>query len=269
MQSALLLITIKQNPPLIFLIFWIKFINWCWIKSNNSKEPSFFFHPALKNWELPRISYYSFPSHSSIQFSSSTPHLFSLSHTLSLPRLSLLWFLQWQPLQTLGSQLPSTFSQPLPSCWLLLFWESNPSMIESTFQSGISVEIEAVQGGLVGILWENLWTSISELTSLSWTGCHKLSEWVSLRLLAMLALTLLLSLESILSGTFLSFYTLHINFHFFFFKTWNIETPLSIYGWLPCCVCFQLAPAVFCSTHNKITIFLSYVSKDFIFRHIL
>lgn len=181
----------------------------------------FLFPPCNKELELPRISY-SFPSHSSIQFSSSwTTHLFSLLLSLSLslsPSVSLsglFWFLQWQPLQTLVSQLPSTFSRPLLSWWLLLCWESNPSMIGSTFPSGISVEGEVVLG-VLRILWASLWTSISRLTLPSWIGCHRLSEWVSLRLLAMLALTLLLSLESTLWGTPLSFYTIRITFHFSF-----------------------------------------------------
>lgn len=198
--------------------------------------------------ELPRISY-SFPSHSSIQFSSSlTPHPLSLS--LSFSRL--LWFLQWPPLQTLVSQLPSTFSQPLLSCWLLLCWESNPSMIGSTFQSGISVEGEVVLG-VLGILWASLWTSISGLTLPSWIGCLRLSEWVSLRLSAMLALTLLLSLESTLWGTPFSFYTLHINFHFPFKHLSHLST---LYGSLHSrVVCFQQSLAAFRSTQDKITIF--------------
>lgn len=180
----------------------------------------FYFHPAIKNWSYQEsvilslliLLFNSLPLEHPISFLSCSLSL-SLSPSVSLS--GLFWFLQWQPLQTLVSQLPSTFSRPLLSWWLLLCWESNPSMIGSTFPSGISVEGEVVLG-VLRILWASLWTSISRLTLPSWIGCHRLSEWVSLRLLAMLALTLLLSLESTLWGTPLSFYTIRITFHFSF-----------------------------------------------------
>lgn len=102
--------------------------------------------------------------------------------------------IQWPLFRTLESQLSSTYLVHLPSCWHSLSLEFSPSTTGSTSPNGIFLEEEPAQGA-PGILWASLWISIFGLTSLSWTGCLRLWEWVKLRLFSMPVLTLLFSSE--------------------------------------------------------------------------